>query len=69
MHGYPVNDSKSGLPYEGCGGGNSGQLSAVPGTLLVHGARHVAIRNCTCAHLGRTACAARAAKDQHIIIL
>ena len=51
MHGYPVNDSKSGLPYEGCGGGNSGQLSAVPGTLLVHGARHVAIGNCTCAHL------------------
>ena len=54
IHGYPINSS-TGAPFKGCGDANSGELSAVPGTLHIHGAHHISVRNCTFAKLGRTA--------------
>lgn len=52
--GYPINSS-AGTPYLGCGDAISGQLSAVPGTLHIHGAYDISVRNCTFMHLGRSA--------------
>ena len=54
IKGYPVNSSM-GTPFLGCGDAISGQLSAVPGTVHIHGAYDISIRNCTFAHLGRSA--------------
>eukprot|EP01052_Picozoa_sp_SAG31_P026161 SAG31_NODE_2351_length_5889_cov_1.999482_2_plen_705_part_00 len=54
IHGYPINSS-AGTEFLGCGDAISGQLSAVPGTLHIHGAHAVSIRNCTFTNLGRSA--------------